>query len=128
MRGKNIQMFIIGISILVVGIIFAIIGNSIATSDSTVLRNQEVDNLLFENASLEYENNISTYTVDVTNKQDNIYNLKYINIKIKDEENNEYTLIGYIGDYLNSNETRKITASIDKDITDITSITYSIVK
>ena len=128
MRGKNIQMFIIGISILVVGIIFVIIGNSIATSDSTVLRNQEVDNLLFENASLEYENNISTYTVDVTNKQDNIYNLKYINIKIKDEENNEYTLIGYIGDYLNSNETRKITASIDKDITDITSITYSIVK
>ena len=128
MRGKNIQMFTIGISILVVGIIFAIIGNSIATSDSTVLRNQEVDNLLFENASLEYENNISTYTVDVTNKQDNIYNLKYINIKIKNEENNEYTLIGYIGDYLNSNETRKITASIDKDITDITSITYSIVK
>ena len=128
MRDKNIQMFIIGISILVVGIIFVIIGNSIATSDSTVLRNQEVDNLLFENASLEYENNISTYTVDVTNKQDNIYNLKYINIKIKDEENNEYTLIGYIGDYLNSNETRKITASIDKDITDITSITYSIVK
>ena len=125
---KNTKMFIIGTLILVVGIFLVVVGNSIATPDSTILRNQEVDNLKLENASLEYVNKISTYEVDVTNTLDTTYNLKYINIKLTTDDNIEYNLIGYIGESLESKETRKITASIDKDITNIIDIEYTIIK
>ena len=125
---KNNKMFIIGILILVVGIFLVVVGNSIATPDSTVLRDQEVDNLGFKNASVEYVNKISTYEVDVTNNLDITYNLKYVNIKITTDDNEEYNLIGYIGEKLESRETRKITASIDQDITNIIGIEYTIIK
>ena len=127
-KNKNIKMFVISIFILAIGILLVVIGNSIATPNSTVLRNQEVDNLKFENASLEYSDNISTFEVDVTNLKDSEYNLKYITIKVTDENNQEYDLIGYIGDKLKTNETRKITASIDRDLTNIVDINYYIVK
>ena len=125
---KNAKMGIIGVFILIIGIFLVVVGNSIATPDSTVLRDQEVDNLGFKNASVEYVNKISTYEVDVTNNLDITYNLKYVNIKITTDDNEEYNLIGYIGEKLESNETRKITASIDKDITNIIGIEYTIIK
>ena len=125
---KNAKMGIIGVFILIIGIFLVVVGNSIATPDSTVLRDQEVDNLGFKNASVEYVNKISTYEVDVTNNLDITYNLKYVNIKITTDDNEEYNLIGYIGEKLESRETRKITASIDQDITNIIGIEYTIIK
>jgi hypothetical protein len=47
---------------------------------------------------------------------------------VKDDKDNSDTLIGYIGDSIESNETKIITASIDKDITESKSLEYIINK
>ena len=48
---NNIKMFTVGTLILVVGILLVVIGNSISTPDSTILKDQVVDNLSFNNAT-----------------------------------------------------------------------------
>ena len=87
-----------------------------------------VENLSFKNASLEYENNITTFEVDVTNNHPNEYNLKYIEILFMDEEKNVNKMIGYIGNSIKQDETKKITARIDKDLTNSISLEYFIIK
>ncbi len=124
----NLKMFIIGTFILVVGILLVVIGNSISTSESTILKNQVVDNLSFENASLEYNNGVSTFKVEVTNDNLDTYNLKYIEINFKDSNDNINKLIGYIGESIASSETKEIVAKVDKDITNSVSLEYVVVK
>ena len=125
---KNTKGLVMSALILGLGILLILIGNSLASTESTILKDQVVDSLSFKNASLEYTNNTSTFTVEVTNTSTDTYNLKYIEISFKDSNNEVSKLIGYIGESITSGETRKITASIDKDITDSISLEYSIVK
>lgn len=125
---NNVKMFITGTFILAVGILLVVVGNSIASPNSTILKDQVVENLSFKNASLEYENNITTFEVDVTNNHPNEYNLKYIEILFMDEEKNVNKMIGYIGNSLKKDETKKITARIDKDLTNSISLEYFIIK
>jgi hypothetical protein len=125
---KNTKNLIISAFVLGLGILLILIGNSLASTDTTILKNQVVDNLSFENATLEYTNNVSTFKVEVTNDNADTYNLKYIEINFKDSSDKVSKLIGYIGEVIASGETRKITASIDKDITDSVSLEYSIIK
>ena len=125
---KNTKGLVISALILGLGILLILIGNSLASTESTILKDQVVDSLSFKNASLEYTNNTSTFTVEVTNTSTDTYNLKYIEISFKGSNNEVSKLIGYIGESITSGETRKITASIDKDITDSISLEYSIVK
>ena len=125
---KNTRSLIISSLVLGLGILLILIGNSLASTESTILKNQVVDNLSFENATLEYANNVSTFKVEVTNDNTEAYNLKYIEINFKDSSDKVSKLIGYIGEVIASGETREITASIDKDITDSVSLEYSIVK
>ena len=125
---NNIKMFTVGTLILVVGILLVVIGNSISTPDSTILKDQVVDNLSFTNATLEYVNNETTFEVEVTNKNIDDYNLKYIEILFTDEENNINKMMGYIGNSIKTDETKKVTAKIDKDITNSVSLEYVVVK
>ena len=53
---------------------------------------------------------------------------EYIEIIFTDEKDQEEKLIGYIGEEIKNEETREITASIDKDLTKSTKIKYSIIK
>ena len=124
MNKKNIGILVL--LIVITGVILVIIGNSIATNESSVLREQEVESLVFKEAEIKYENGISKLEVEVENKGEDI-SLKYIDIKVE-KENENIRLIGYIGEGIKSNETKLIEASVDKDITDITNITYTIVK
>ena len=125
---KNTRNLIISALVLGLGILLILIGNSIASPDSTILQDKVVEGLSFENATLENINNSSTFKVSVTNKNTDPYNLKYIEIIFKDEEEKITKLIGYIGEEIESSETKEILASIDKDITNSTSLEYSIVK
>ena len=125
---KNTKNLIISAFVLGLGILLILIGNSLASTESTILKDQVVDNLSFENATLEYANNVSTFKVEVTNDNTEAYNLKYIEINFKDSSDKVTKLIGYIGEEIASGETREITASIDKNITDSVSLEYSIVK
>ena len=102
---------------------------SLSSTESSYLADQTVEGLSFENANLEVANGVSTYTVEVTNDLDKEYTLKNINIIFKDGSGQEIeTLLGYIGDNLEVEETKVIDASIDKELTDIVKIEYVINK
>ena len=116
------------LSIVLVAVIAIVIKSSISTEDSSILRRQVVDNLSFENAELKCEGNICTFEVDVYNDGKEDYELKNIKMNFKQEDGSIETLIGYIGEKLESDEGRKITASIDRDISDSTDLEYEIVK
>jgi len=123
---KNKNIWILVLLIVITGFLLVVIGKSIATEESSILREQEVGSLVFKNAKLDYENGISKLEVEVENKGEDL-NLKYIDI-IVEEENINTRLIGYIGESIKKEETKIITASVDKDITKATNITYGIVK
>ena len=127
MNKKNIPILSI-IFVLVLGVVIYLIGPSVATKDSTILKDQEVEGLTFTNADLSVEKGISTLTVSVTNTNKETYSLNYIEIVVRDEKDNSDTLIGYIGETIDPNETKIITASIDKDITESKSLDYIINK
>ncbi len=116
------------IIVLVLGVVIYFVGTSTATDTSTILRDQEVEGLTFTNANLSVDKGISTLSVSVTNTNKEAYSLNYIEIVVKDDKENSNTLIGYIGDKVEPNDTKIITASIDKDITNSTSLEYIINK
>lgn len=125
------EKIIISISaVLVIGAFILIgVGMSYSDPESGYLSNQTVEGLTFEKANLVYENGVSTYTVEVVNDLEEEYNLKNIDIIFKDGEGHEIvSLLGYIGDTIKAGETRLIDASIDQEITNITSIEYKINK
>ena len=84
----------------------------------------QVDDLSFTNAQVEnYE-----FSCDVTNTGDETLNLNGIQITLYDSNNQEVvTLDGYIGDYIDPNETRSISASHYELLTRATSVQYSII-
>lgn len=128
---NNKTKVIVGIcTVLIVGILgFKIIKKAFANpDDSSYLKNQIVDGLSFENASLNVENGISKYTVEVVNDNNTDYSLKTINVVFKDSEGKEITLLGYIGETLEVNDKKVLDVSIDEEIEDIATITYSINK
>lgn len=128
---NNKTKVIVGIcTVLIVGILgFKIIKKAFANpDDSSYLKNQIVDGLSFENASLNVENGISKYTVEVVNDNNTDYSLKTINVVFKDSEGKETTLLGYIGETLEVNDKKVLDVSIDEEIEDIATITYSINK
>ena len=125
---KNTRNLIIVSLVLGLGILLVLIGQSLASSESTILQKQVVEGLSFDEATLEYTNEESIFKVEVTNNNTSTYNLKYIEIKFTDEEGNISKLIGYIGESLEAEETKEIAASIDKDITNSVNLEYSIIK
>ena len=125
---KKVLPIVSIILVIVLGVVIYFVGPSIATKESTILKDQEVEGLTFTNANLSVDNGISTLSVSVTNTNKEAYSLNYIEIVVTDDKENSNTLIGYIGDKVEPNETKIITASIDKDITNSTSLEYIINK
>ena len=123
----KLHTFIILGLVLLVGIVF-LIGKSVADPNSGYLRNQTVDGLSFENASLVYENGVTTFTVEVYNESGDSYSLKNISINLKDEDNTVTTLVGYIGESLDKDEAKLITASIDQDLSSSVNLEYVVNK
>ena len=112
----------------IVSIILVIVLGVVIYFESTILKDQEVEGLTFTNANLNVDKGISTLSVSVTNTNKEAYSLNYIEIVVTDDKENSNTLIGYIGDTIEPNDTKIITASIDKDITNSTSLEYIINK
>ena len=106
----------------------ALVGVSLSSPSTTILQNKEIEGLEIKNMNLEYNEGVSTYTAEITNTNENSYNLKYIEIVFEDSEGNKDTLIGYIGNVLESKETKEIKSSIDKDVTNAVSVEYNIIK
>ena len=125
---NNKKTLTIVFSIIVIFVVVFIIGKSFADPNSGYLRNQTVDGLSFENANLVYEEGITTFTVEVYNENDTKIDLKTISINLKNPDGEITTLVGYIGESLEIDEGKLITASIDDDLTDSNNLEYVINK
>jgi len=125
-KNNKIPTLVIGLLVLV-GVIF-LVGRSVADPNSGYLRNQVVDGLSFENAEIVYEGGITTFTAEVYNENGVEYTLKNISINLTDGDGKIVTLVGYIGETLEINEGKIITASIDDDLSDSTNLQYVINK
>ena len=115
-------------SIVIIALVVFLIKETLANPYSGYLKNQTVDGLSFENASIVYENGVTTFKAEVHNETDDIYTLKNISIKLTDEENNEFILIGYIGESLEKEEAKYLQASIDQDLSSSLKLEYVVNK
>lgn len=128
---KNQKIIGIVTIVLFVGVIvFQIIKGTRATDDPGFLKNQTVEDLEFSNASLEYENNVSTFSVEVMNAlEEDDYKLTTIEIIFKDSDGKIIeSLLGYIGNTIEPKEVKILEASVDREITNVSSIEYVINK
>ncbi len=127
MKKNNKKRIIMGLFAIVLVVLIYGIGKSLATPNST-LKNQKVDGLSFENATIDYTNKLSTFTVDVYNENKKVYNMKSINIILKKDDNDKVTLT-YEIDKLESDEGRKIIIDqIDYNLDGYKQIKYKINK
>lgn len=98
------------------------------TAKDEYLKDQTVENLLFKNATLIYENGITTFSVEVENTKNSEYTLNTIDVAFSDEQENKTILLGYIGNKLSVGDSKILTASIDKDLTSSVQLSYKINK
>jgi uncharacterized protein YxeA len=123
-RNKIIIGFI-AVVVLVIGII--LIKNAYSIGTGSTLSNQVVDGLSFENANVEVEDGITTFNADVINDSGDTYELKTITITLTNGSS-KVTLVGYIGETLDKEEHKTLKASIDQELSNVTSVSYTINK
>lgn len=98
-------------------------------TNPNVVKKQETEGLLFDNIILKTNNNMSYFTANVTNTTDEKINVKYIKITVYDNENKElFSFNNYIGDYIESKSTLKLSSNIEGDLTTIYSVKYEVIK
>ena len=98
-------------------------------TNPNVVKKQEIEGLLFDNIILKTNNNMSYFTANVTNTTDEKINVKYIKITVYDNENKElFSFNNYIGDYIESKSTLKLSFNIEGDLTTIYSVKYEVIK
>lgn len=98
-------------------------------TNPNVVKKQEIEGLLFDNIILKTNNNMSYFTANVTNTTDEKINVKYIKITVYDNENKElFSFNNYIGDYIESKSTLKLSSNIEGDLTTIYSAKYEVIK
>lgn len=126
---KKFQKPLIIIAILIIALFIGfVVKNSFSDPNTGYLRNQTINNLSFENAALVFENGITTYTVEVHNESGDVYDLKTISVNLKDKDQKVTTLIGYIGNLLDKDETKILKVSIDQDLSNTISVDYVVNK
>ena len=127
---ENKPLYITSITIICILVVSAVtlLGFNITHSSvliSEVLKDQEVDNLVFSNADL----NGNKLSVEVKNNSNEIYTLNTIDVVFKDESGNEITtLSGYIGNNLNTGDVKRLVVETDEDLSNSYSIEYRINK
>ena len=127
---ENKPLYITSISIICILVVsavtllgFNITHSSILTSE--LLKDKEVDNLVFSNADL----NGNKLSVEVKNNNDEVYTLNTIDVVFKDESGSEITtLSGYIGNSLNKDDVKRLVVETDEDLSNSYSIEYKINK
>ena len=127
---ENKPLYITSISIICILVVSAVtlVGFNITHSSvltSEVLKDQEVDNLVFSNADL----NGNKLSVEVKNNSNEVYTLNTIDVVFKDESGSEITtLSGYIGNSLNTGDVKRLVVETDEDLSNSYYIEYRINK
>lgn len=89
------------------------------------MKDQTIDDLSFVNATM--DNN--KLAVEVLNNTNNNYSLKTINVSYLNSNGEVITTInGYIGNNIGSYDSKKLVVSTDIDLSDATSIKYTVNK
>ena len=125
-KSKKVLVIALAAFILIGLIVFGV--SYALKDDGNFLWNQKVAGLSFENAKIEYKNEISNFSVIVYNENEESQDIKSIEIQLVDKNNKETSMIVDIDGILESDEGRLITTSIDKDITDMKTLEYKINK
>ena len=119
--------YILGIVVLLLLLSLLLLLKPSRANPTGTFPDQQVGDYSFTNATLTKEGQSSTYRVKVVNMSNTTKELSLIEIHLKDSANKELeVLYGYIGNSLNSKEIREITASIDIDLSQATTVEYII--
>lgn len=106
---------------------FTFSANKVNTFYEVDLVDANVEGIKIYNVDMKQEDGITRY--DATIKATEDITIKYINIIIKDENNDEIVrLLGYVGTNLKKNEIKEIEASTDADLENAYIIEYEVVK
>ena len=98
-------------------------------TEENVIKDQTFEGLTFTNTSLTTTNGVSTLITEVSNSTGSDYTLEEFTITIKNKAGEVITTIpGYVGDVIKNGETRTINSSIDIDLSNASSIEYSVKK
>ena len=98
-------------------------------TEENVIKDQTFEGLTFTNTSLTTTNGVSTLITEVSNSTGEDYTLEEFTITIKNKDGEVITTIpGYVGDVIKNGETRTINSSIDIDLSNASSIEYSVKK
>ncbi len=98
-------------------------------TEENVIKDQTFEGLTFTNTSLTTTNGVSTLITEVSNSTGSDYTLEEFTITIKNKDGEVITTIpGYVGDVIKNGETRTINSSIDIDLSNASSIEYSVKK
>ena len=125
-KSKKVLVIAVAAFVLIGLIVFGV--SYALKDDGNFLRNQNVNGLSFENAKVEYKNDKSDFSVIVYNENEDSLDVKSIEVKLKDKDNKETTMVIDIDGSLESDEGRLLTATVDKDITDMKTLEYKINK
>lgn len=120
LKNKKVLFSMVGV-VLILGILFII--NTSFSNTSLRFADYELNNVLISDVTITRDNNISTYTASVSVKENGFVDGFFI--KLMDENNNEIAkLYGYVGRNVKENEKVVVSASTNKDISDLKSIIY----
>jgi len=99
----------------------------VVNQNSGVISSKLEDGFKFENTSLVTENKTTTYIVYMTNTNNKEVKVSKVKVTMKDKEKKEVTSIDInVNRTLKSKETLELSASIEMDLTKVTTIEYEI--
>ncbi len=115
--------------ILVLALIVAIVlKQSAAASYTTILRNQVVDGISFENARIDKEDGKTVFTVDLYNENLDKHDIKDLTIVFKRDNKKDVRVYLDSVNSLESYEGRQISVYVKEDIVNCSDIEYIINK
>lgn len=127
-----IPIIIITLLIVIVAMLIMNIksnANDIEKNKNSITDSKKIDNLIFDNTSLNYKDGMSTFETNVTNIGNDTEYLTEVKIHIKNKKNKEImVLTGFVGDNIKSGESKIITSTYGQKLNDAYSVEYEIIK
>lgn len=97
--------------------------------ENNISKTQVVEDLSFEYTSLKYKDGMSTFETNVTNIGNDSKYLSEVKIHVKNKKNKEIiVLTGFVGDSIQSGESKIIISTYGQRLNDAYSVEYEIIK
>ena len=116
------------ILVVAIAVIVVIAKQSLADTNSSILRNQTVSGISFENAKIEKKNGKNVFTVDLYNENEDKYEIDNLTFIFKQDKGKDIEVYLDDVDGLESLEGRQISVVVEGNITKSSDIKYIINK